>query len=138
AEELLAFFFRDQRPPGWNQWAEVVGREAREPRFIGDMPHAWIASDYIRSALDLFAYARPLAGQLVLAAGVPLRWFEDEGVAIEHLRTPFGQVGYTARRRGRQLVFELSGATPPGGFAIPWPVAGAAGRATIDGKPAQL
>ena len=26
--------------------------------FIGDLPHAWVASDYIRSVLDLFAYER--------------------------------------------------------------------------------
>ena len=58
AHELLEYFFKDQRPAGWNQWAEVVGREPRRPRFIGDMPHAWIASDYIRSVLDMFAYER--------------------------------------------------------------------------------
>ena len=52
---LLDYFFKDQRPAAWNQWAEVVGRELRQPRFIGDMPHAWIASDYIRSVLDMFS-----------------------------------------------------------------------------------
>ena len=49
---------RRPAPAGWNQWAEVVVRDAREPRFIGDMPHGWVASDYIRSVLDLFAYER--------------------------------------------------------------------------------
>ena len=58
AHELLDYFFKDQRPAAWNQWAEVVGREPRQPRFIGDMPHAWIDSDYIRSVLDMFAYER--------------------------------------------------------------------------------
>ena len=71
AHELLEYFFKDQRPAAWNQWAEVVGREVRRPRFIGDMPHAWIASDYIRSALDMFAYERQSENALVLAAGVP-------------------------------------------------------------------
>jgi hypothetical protein len=136
AQELLAFFFRDQRPHGWNQWAEVVGRLPREPRFIGDMPHAWIASDFIRSALDLFAYARPAAQELVLAAGVPPSWFEAQGLAIERLRTPFGQLSYAARMRGRSLVFELKTPPPPGGFVIPWPFAGEPGRALINGKQA--
>ena len=58
AHEVLDFFMNDRRPAAWNQWAEVVGRVAREPRFLGDMPHGWISSDYIRSALDLFAYER--------------------------------------------------------------------------------
>ncbi|HEX6245693.1 MAG TPA: discoidin domain-containing protein, partial [Polyangiales bacterium] len=90
AHALLGYFFADQRPQGWNQWAEVVGREPREPRFIGDMPHAWIASDYIRAALDLFAYARPLEQELVLAAGVLPEWLSGEGVTVENLRTPYG------------------------------------------------
>ena len=39
ALRAMAFFYRDRRPSGWNQWAEVVLRDAPEPRFIGDMPH---------------------------------------------------------------------------------------------------
>ncbi|HKD12008.1 MAG TPA: discoidin domain-containing protein, partial [Thermoanaerobaculia bacterium] len=38
---LLDFFLAGRRPAAWNQWAEVVGREVRKPRFVGDMPHAW-------------------------------------------------------------------------------------------------
>ena len=74
AHELLAFFMADRRPAGWNQWAEVVGRDARKPRFVGDIPHAWIESDYIRSVLDLFAYERDEDHALVLGAGVPMSW----------------------------------------------------------------
>jgi hypothetical protein len=136
AHELLSFFFRDQRPPGWNQWAEVVRRLPREQDFIGDMPHAWISSDFIRSALDLFAYARPATGELVLAAGIPPSWFDAQGVAIERLRTRYGPVSYAARRRGKDLVFELRSPAPPGGFVIPWPFEGEPGRASIDGKEA--
>jgi len=137
AHELLAFFMRDQRPQGWNQWAEVVGREPREPRFIGDMPHAWIASDYIRSALDLFAYARPAEQQIVLAAGVPASWFEATGISVDGLRTAYGPLSYAARRRGKTLVFEVKSLAPPGGFAIPWPGPGEPGSASINGEPAE-
>ena len=68
AQALLAFFLADRRPPAWNQWAEVVGRDPRQPRFVGDMPHAWVASDFIRAALDLFAYERDADHAIVLAA----------------------------------------------------------------------
>ncbi len=51
----------------------------RRPRFIGDMPHAWIASDYIRSVLDMFAYERQDEKALVLAAGIPADWFKGAG-----------------------------------------------------------
>ncbi len=125
AYELLDYFFKDQRPAAWNQWAEVVGREPRQPRFIGDMPHAWIASDYIRSVLDMFAYERQSDKALVLAAGIPVDWFDGPGFAARNLRTPYGSLNLSLRRRGPDLVVSLDGdARPPGGFFLPspWPL----------------
>jgi hypothetical protein len=136
ARELLDYFFRDQRPAAWNQWAEVVGREPRQPRFIGDMPHAWISSDYIRSALDMFAYERQSDKSLVLAAGIPSDWFEGPGFAAKNLRTPYGSLSLSLKRRGKDLVVSLAGsARPPGGFFLlsPWPHLPNARR--LDGQP---
>ena len=123
ALQALDFFMADRRPEAWNGWAEVVGRDAREPRFIGDMPHAWISSDYIRSALDLFAYERDRDHALVLAAGVPLAWVEtEEGVGVRGLRTAYGALTYRLRGEGRAYVLTFEpGATPPGGFVLTWP-----------------
>ena len=135
AEKLLEFFFSHRRPGPWNQWAEVVGRELREPRFIGDMPHAWVASDYIRSALDMFAYARDADRTLVLAAGVPAAWFEGEGLSVENLRTQYGPLSYTIARSGKRVLVNVTGRAPPGGLALPWPWEGEPGPATIGGKP---
>jgi hypothetical protein len=134
AHELLQFFLADRRPAGWNQWAEVVGRLPRSPRFIGDMPHAWVASDFIRSVLDLFAYARPSDEALVLARGVPARWLEGDGIQVDNLYTPAGQFGYTLKRRAR-LELEVHGDAPPGGFVLPWPLPGVGGPARINGTP---
>ncbi len=138
AGELLGFFMRDRRPAGWNQWAEVVAREARKPRFIGDMPHGWVASDFIRSALDLFAYEREDNESLVLAAGVPVAWMEGKGIALQGLRTPWGRLGYALRLESTRLVLDVSAgsALPPGGLVFPWPLANAPGCARIDGRPA--
>ncbi|MEP7067882.1 MAG: discoidin domain-containing protein [Usitatibacter sp.] len=125
AAELLEFFMADRRPAGWNQWAEVVGREPRKPRFIGDMPHGWVASDFIRSALDLFAFEREGDRAMVLAAGVPLAWMDGAGIAVEGLRTPWGTLGYRLRRdaRGLSLTVAAGSAMPPGGLVLPWPFA---------------
>jgi len=98
--DLITFFFADRRPAAWNQWAEVVGRDAREPRFVGDMPHAWIASDYVRSALDLFAYDRASDQSLVIAAGVQPGWLRGDGITLRDLRTPYGHFGYSLRIAG--------------------------------------
>ena len=42
AHELIEFFLNDQRPQGWNHWAEVVWKDYRHPGYIGDMPHTWV------------------------------------------------------------------------------------------------
>jgi hypothetical protein len=138
--ELLEFFMADRRPAGWNQWAEVVGREARKPRFIGDMPHGWVASDFIRSALDLFAYERESDRSLVLAAGVPVAWMDGAGVGIEGLRTPWGALGYTLRRDASRLVLTVlpGSALPPGGFVFPWPLARPPRCARLQGRQVRL
>lgn len=137
AQDLLKFFFADQRPRGWNQWAEVVGREARQPRFIGDMPHAWISSDYIRSALDLFAYEREDDRSLVLAAGIPEAWMQGQGVAVAGLRTSYGVLGYRLRLVRGQLHLDLqAGLTlPPGGLLLQWPSTMPPPPAVVNGVP---
>ena len=136
---LLDFFMADRRPATWNQWAEVVGREPRQPRFVGDMPHAWIASDFLRSLYDMFAWERASDHALVLATGIPSAWLKGEGVGIAHLRTPYGELGYSLRERDGQLVLSLPAdvAMPPGGLVLPWPYAGKpTGRAWLNGQPA--
>ena len=137
AMTALDFFFADRRPQAWNGWAEVVGRDLREPRFIGDMPHAWISSDYIRSALDLFVYERDADHALVLAAGVPMRWIDTAtGVGVREVRTPYGALTYGLRRRAGVTTLTLSpGVAPPGGFVLQWPEGeDLPARVRIDGR----
>lgn len=139
AQQLLAFFFADQQPEGWKQWAEVVGRTRREPRFIGDLPHAWVASDYIRSALDLFAYTRESDQSLVLAAGVPSAWLDDGGIAIDRLRTPYGELGYALTRDGDRIRLSIKPGLllPPGGIVFSWPCDMPPGATRINAAAAQ-
>ncbi len=131
----LDYLLKGRRPAAWNGWAEVVGREARKPRFIGDMPHAWVASDFARSVLDMFAFDRSSDGALVLGAGVPARWFEDGPVGVKDLRTPYGRLTWSARRRRAGLLLRVGGdARPPGGFLFAWPFPGAPGVARFNGR----
>lgn len=139
AWDVLDFFFEDRAPQAWNQWAEVVSRTPRTPFFVGDLPHAWVASDFVRSALDMFAYSREADDSLVLAAGVPAAWLDGEGIAIDGLRTPNGVLGYSLRRTGGEVVLDAkAGLTlPAGGLVLPWPYAGPPGETRINGEPAQ-
>ncbi|MGH7454397.1 MAG: discoidin domain-containing protein, partial [bacterium] len=70
AHELLNFFLHDQRPPAWNHWAEVVWRNPKETKFIGDMPHTWVGSDFIRAMRNMFVYERERDEALVIGAGI--------------------------------------------------------------------
>jgi hypothetical protein len=120
ANALFDYFMADRRPAGWNQWAEVIGRDPREPRFIGDMPHGWVASDYVNALLDMLAYERPRDNALVLAAGVPDAWLAGDGIRIERLRTPYGLLSYSLRAEGAglRLAWRLEGRAPPGGLLL--------------------
>jgi hypothetical protein len=134
-DPMLDFFFADRRPQAWNGWAEVVGREPREVRFIGDMPHAWISSDFIRAALDMFAYERADDGALAIGAGLSDAYLDGPGSSIKGLRTPHGSLDLTMRTTLGKLLVTIGGtAKPEGGFVLPWPWKTAPGRATIDGK----
>lgn len=138
ADALLNYFKADRRPEAWNQWAEVVGKERREVRFIGDMPHAWISSDFIRAALDMFAYENHDDHALVLGAGFDADWLVGDGVAIKGLATPYGKLDFAMKGNARRLSATVGGdAVPPGGFVLPWPFDGEPPAATVNGKRAK-
>jgi hypothetical protein len=119
ALELLAGFLGDLRPAGWNQWAEVVWRDPRVPKFVGDMPHAWVSAEYIRSFLDLFAYEEE--GTLVLAAGLPAAWLKT-GMTLERLPTPWGPLSYSLKEEGGDVRYRIEGPVmPPGGVILRLP-----------------
>ena len=130
AEEALAllpFFMDHRRPAGWNQWAEVVVPGEREVRFLGDMPHAWVSSDFIRSALDLFAYTREDPAQIVIGAGVTA-----PPVAVQGLRTPWGPLDWSlhAAASGWRLELARAGAE----VRLAWARPGTPPRAFHEGR----
>jgi len=134
-DPLIAFFMADRRPAAWNQWAEVVGRNPREIRFIGDMPHAWVASDFVRSALDMFAWDRRDDHALVLGGGLSKDWLVGQGSAIRGLATPYGSLDFAMRGNARRLTVTIGGsARPPGGFVLDWPFATAPPLARVNGR----
>jgi hypothetical protein len=134
AHELLKFFMHDRRPEGWNQWAEVVLPNPREPHFLGDMPHAWVASDYLRSVLDMFAYEREEDDALVLGAGLSEEWMAS-GVAVKNMSTAQGPLSYALTPSGSGIRLELAAglSSPRGGVRFAWPLAGPLPRARHDG-----
>lgn len=126
AQETLAFFLEGQRPAAWNHWAEVVWRDPKAPRFIGDMPHTWVGSDYIRAVRGLFVYEREADQALVIGAGIPAAWATSpEGVTVKRLPTWYGTLNYRMAMSGPDtLRVQLSGdvTVPPGRIILHSPL----------------
>ena len=124
AWELLEWFMAHRQPPAWRQWPEIVWRDSRTARFVGDLPHTWVGSDFLRAFLDIFAFERGEDGALVLAAGVPAAWLEGgETVGVTGLRTSYGPLTYSlVGGEGKiEVRVEAGLGMPPGGVAVALP-----------------
>jgi hypothetical protein len=108
---LIPRFLKDRRPIEWNEWAEVVATDPRQPTFIGDMPHAWVASDFIRSILDAFAYD-DADGTLVIAAGLNDAWLAKP-LHVGPIATYSGTVDIRAHREGTRTIIDVTGTAVP-------------------------
>jgi hypothetical protein len=154
AHEIADFFFKDQRPKAWHQWAEVVYRDSLKPSFIGDMPHTWVGSDFIRSALDMFAFEREADSSLVIGAGIPENWVREEsGVWLRNLSTHYGRLSYRMQSVGNDIeitidnILQIDPAdrashppvtqvrVPRGGLVVRSPSDKAVKRAFVNGTP---
>jgi hypothetical protein len=141
ALEMLEWFLRDQRPPGWNEWSEIAWRDPTAPRFIGDMPHTWVGAGFVDSVRTMLAYERESDHALVLAAGVPAAWVTSApGVTVKRLPTHYGILGYTLRAEGGRAVrLRLSGdlTVPAGKIVVRSPFAEPLKGVTVNGAPVE-
>jgi hypothetical protein len=119
AHALLNWLRTHQRPQAWNHWAEVVWRDPLTPKFIGDMPHTWVGSDFLNSVRAIFLIDNP--DSITLFAGVPASWLRTtDPVGFDGFVTPWGTLAATMQRSNDQLHISITGLTtiPPEGLAI--------------------
>ncbi len=110
AHELIEFFLNDQRPRGWHHWAEVVWKDYRMPRYIGDMPHTWVGSDFINAIRAMFVYENEYDQSLVLASALYQDWIDSPGgMSIENLPTYYGEISYSIKKHDDKYVFSIFG-----------------------------
>ena len=136
ALELLRFFLADRRPHAWNQWPEIAWADQRTPAHLGDLPHTWIAGEYVLAVRCLFAYELETdpEGALVVAAGLAAEWLEEEGVQVNAMPSRFGPLTYTLRRLdAHRLRFELA-AGFGGKILLRPPLSAALRSVTLDGN----
>jgi hypothetical protein len=137
AYELLDWLISDQRLESWREWPEISWHDRRAPRFVGDIPHGWIASSFVRAVRRMIAYERTADCALVLAAGVPEAWVREEpGVRVRGLRTHHGLLDLTMCAEGDDRVKVTIGGSirvPEGGIVVESPYARALRAVVIDG-----
>jgi hypothetical protein len=135
ALELLRFFLVDRRPPAWNQWPEIAWRDPRAPAHLGDLPHTWIAAEYVLAVRSLFAYECARDQSLVLAAGLASEWLAGSGVQVSRMPTIFGSLSYSLRRLdAHTLRFEIAGALTAKLVLRP-PLTAALTSVSVNGEP---
>lgn len=104
AHATLDWLMTLRSPPGWNQWGEIAYRDPEPGRFIGDMPHTWVASGFVLSFLSMFGYEHE--GAVVVAPALDPAWV-DAGMSVSGLWTRYGPLSYRASRENGMLVILL-------------------------------
>ncbi|MSQ23838.1 MAG: hypothetical protein EXR58_04690 [Chloroflexi bacterium] len=120
ASFILAWHLDHPTAPGVWAWGDEVNADA-SALIGGDMPHNWVAAEYVSLVRDMLVYESD--DRLALAAGVPAEWLPDgDGIRVTGLATYFGPVSYELRRFGQRLSLALEMSTPPpGGYEVHLP-----------------
>ena len=83
----------------------------RAPDYIGDMPHTWIAAEFVTAIRRMLL--RENGGVLELFARCADAWWDNDGVTLRDLPTAFGVASLRARRGQSQAMVDLALSGPP-------------------------
>ena len=108
SHEMIDYFLSEQTPTGWRQWPEVVHNDLRGPGFIGDLPHSWVACDFVNSITAMLVGVNRHADRVTLARGLRLDWLEGDGLKISNLSTPLGNISWSAKREGSKITIDIT------------------------------
>lgn len=122
AHEVLDWMLDERASVGWREWAEIGYKDKKPGRFIGDMPHTWVGSDFVKAVRNLCVYERELDHALVVGAGLKPEWLaRDAGVVVGNFPTEYGTISYTARSADGVIEFAIEKTdlrVPPGGIVV--------------------
>lgn len=108
SHEMIDYFLSEQTPTGWRQWPEVVHNDLRGPGFIGDLPHSWVACDFVNSITAMLVGVNRHADRVTLARGLRLDWLDGEGLKINNLSTPLGNISWSAKSESSRITIDIT------------------------------
>ncbi len=111
ARTVLDFFIHDQRPNSWHQWPEITWADPSRPTTIGDMPHTWIAAEFIRAVRSLFFTEDSFRRELSIGSGFTVDWFDpSKPVVLRNAPATIGALSFKIQT--------LSKIQSPTGFTV--------------------
>jgi hypothetical protein len=133
AVEVLDTIMRYRRPDGWQMFAEVVDSRLRHTGYLGDMPHTWVGTEYVRAILGMLMHEADT--HLELLPGTPPSWLIGTGLSVAELPTAYGPLTMTARENDDELRIMLS----PGLYSdipvwVTWPTRQRPQQVWVDGE----
>ncbi len=109
AHSVLEWLIKSQRPRGWNHWAEVVWNDERHAQLIGDMPHTWVASDFVNALRAMFVYEIDEDPSVIVGAGLKEEWIYH-GLSVTKMPTHYGVISYSIKSDSTNTItFHLAG-----------------------------
>ncbi len=125
AWEMLKWHMDHQTLKGVYAWGEQVRTE--EKTFLsGDMPHCWVAGDYMNLLRGMLLFEKA-SGKLVIGAGIPRDWWA-KGFSVEDAPTRWGKITYRVApgKEGFEITIAKKPSAPKGVYAwLPASMAGA-------------
>jgi hypothetical protein len=122
ANEILDWHLRHQTFPGVYSWAEQIDTSSLWFA-AGDMPHCWVAADYMNALRASLLYED--GNHIVLGAGIPSDWLgPGKEFRVDSAPTFFGELSCAVKTDddGKRVTVRLEGtARPPGGYLVRFP-----------------
>jgi len=122
-EEILRWHLDHQTYPGVYSWAEQIDTTSLWFH-AGDMPHCWVAADYMNALRACLLYEEN--ERIMLGGGVPRTWLKTgRSFSISNAPTFWGTLSYSVSvsRDRKQVSLTLDGtARPPEGYSIRLPL----------------
>lgn len=137
--EMLKWFRGDLLPEGWKHWAEIAFSDDKPGRWLGDMPHTWVGSEYISAFRTMFVAERTRDQALIVGAGIPEPWFAGHGSFARGLPTAYGPLNVSVRGKDGRFSYQISGEIEKGTtLEVPAPRKAEPKEVWINGKPVKL